>query len=127
MSNDNRALIERLLRAFEAKNMERTMACFAEEALFFDPHYPDPTMRGKAAIQQGLEFVFGMLKQPGFDIRHFWSLDHNGAVEVDTHHVFQDDTEVQFPQVSVFETQNDLFTRFQTYVPYPPPVEAEQS
>jgi hypothetical protein len=39
---------------------------------------------------------------------------------VDTHHIFQDDNEVHFPQVFVFETQNGLLSRFQAYVPYPP-------
>ena len=121
MSNDNRALIERLLRAFEAKNRQETLDCFAEESLLFDPHYPDPAMQGKAAIQQGLEFAFGIVKQPGFEIRQFWSQGQSGAVEVDTHHILQDDSEVRFPQVFVFETQNGLFTRFQAYVPYPPP------
>ncbi len=121
MTTDNRALIERLLRAFEAKNIQETVDCFAEDGLLVDPHYPEPTMRGKAAIQQGLEFAFGMLKQPGFEIRHMWSHDQSGAVEVDTHHRLQDDSEARFPQVLVFETQNGLFTRVQLYVPYPPP------
>jgi ketosteroid isomerase-like protein len=121
MTNDNRALVDRMLRAFEAKDMQETLACFTEEALLIDPHYPNSVMQGKAAIQEGLEFAFGMLKQPDFEIRHFWSQNHTGALEVTTRHVFQDGTEAKFQQVFVFETQNGLFTRFQVYVPDPPP------
>jgi imidazoleglycerol phosphate dehydratase HisB len=78
-------------------------------------------MHGKAAIQQGVTFAFGMLKQPGFTIRHFWTMENTGAVEVDTHHVLENGAEVQFPQVFVFEIRDDLLSRFQSYAPYPPP------
>jgi len=121
MSPDNRVLVERLLKAFESKDLEAALACFADDALLFDPHYPTPEMRGKAAIRAGFEFIFGIVRQPGFTIRHFWTGDHNGALEVDTHHVLADDTEARFPQVFVFEIGDGLIRRFQAYVPYPPP------
>jgi ketosteroid isomerase-like protein len=121
MSTDNRELVEWVLRAFEAKDLEAALACFADDALLFDPHYPTPEMRGKAAIRGGFEFIFGIVKRPGFTIRHFWAGDHDSALEVDTHHVLGDGTEVRFPQVFVFEIGDGLFQRFQAYVPYPPP------
>jgi ketosteroid isomerase-like protein len=114
-------LVEQLLRAVETKDIEAVLACFADDAVFFDPHYPTPEMRGKVAIRQGLEFAFSVLKQPGFAIRHFWAAENDGALEVDTHHVMQDGVEAHFPQVFVFEMRGDLLGRFQSYVPYPPP------
>ncbi len=125
MSTDNQALVERLLKAFEAKDLDAALACFADDALLFDPHYPTPEMHGKAAIRGGFEFIFGIVKQPGFTIRHLWSGDQDGDFEVDTHHVLGDGTEVRFPQVFVFEMGDGLIRRLQAYVPYPPPAPRE--
>jgi ketosteroid isomerase-like protein len=121
MSAENRALAERLLSAFEAKDLEAALACFADDALLFDPHYATPEMRGKAAIQRGFEFILGIVKQPGFSVRHFWTGDDDGALEVDTHHVLADGSEARFPQVFVFEVGDGLIRRLQVYAPYPPP------
>lgn len=121
MTTDSRVLVETLLRAFVEKNLKSALDCFADDALFIDPHYPEPHMQGKAAIQEGFQFTFNILKKPGFTIRHFWGNENNGALEVDTHHIFQDDNEVRFPQMFAFELRDGLLTRFQAYVPYPPP------
>ena len=125
MSADNRALVERLLSAFEAKDLEAALACFADDALLIDPHYPTPEMRGKAAIRAGFDFIFTIVKQPGFSIRHFWTGDDDGALEVDTHHVLADGSQARFPQVFVFEMGDGLVRRLQVYAPYPPPERGE--
>ena len=78
-------------------------------------------MQGKAAIQEGFQFAFGLLKQPGFTVHHSWSAENSGALEVDTHHIFQDGSEAHFPQAFVYKTRDNLLTRLQAYVPYPPP------
>jgi ketosteroid isomerase-like protein len=124
MSTHIRSLIERGLQAFEQKDIQALSAIFSDDAMFYDPHYPTPEMRGRAAIQQGFEFAFGTLDQPGFTIRNFWSNEHSGVVEVDTHHVLKDGEELRFPQAFVVETRDGLITRFQVYVPYPPPAVA---
>ena len=121
MSSNNQELVERLLSAFEAKDLEAALACFADDAVLFDPHYPTPEMRGKASIREGFEFIFGIVEQPGFTIRRFWTGGHDGALEVDTHHVLADGTEARFPQVFVFEAGDGLIQRLQAYTPYPPP------
>ena len=121
MSTDIRTLLERGLKAFEAKDLPALTSIFADDAVFYDPHYPSPDARGKPAIQKGFEYAFGMIKQPGFTIRNFWGNGQSGVAEVDTHHVFQDNTEVKLPQVFVIEVKEDLVTRFQVYAPYPPP------
>jgi DNA-binding SARP family transcriptional activator/ketosteroid isomerase-like protein len=113
--------VAQALEVCHASDLEAALACFADDALLFDPHYPTPEMRGKAAIRGGFEFIFGIVKQPGFTIRHFWTGDQDGALEVDTHHVLADGTEVRFPQVFVFEIGDGLIRRLQAYVPYPPP------
>jgi ketosteroid isomerase-like protein len=121
MSTHIRTLIERGLQAFEQKDAQALTAIFSDDAVFYDPHYPTPEMRGQAAIRQGFEFAFGTLKQPGFTIRNFWGNEHSGVVEVDTHHVLQDGVELRFPQTFVVEERDGLVTRFQAYLPYPPP------
>ena len=123
MSTITKTQIENLLNAFSNKDMPTLMASFADDAVFFDPHYPEPQLQGKEAIQQGFEFAFSTIQQPDFNIRHFWANAHSGAAEVDTHHIFHDGSEVRFPQLFVFEMQDNLLTRFQAYVPYPPPVQ----
>jgi hypothetical protein len=121
MSTDIRKLLERGLQAFEAKDLPALSSIFADDALFYDPHYPLPDLQGKTAIAKGFEHAFGMIKQPAFNIRNFWSNGQSGVAEVDTHHVLQNGSEVRFPQVFVIEIKNDLITRFQVYAPYPPP------
>jgi ketosteroid isomerase-like protein len=124
MTTATKTQVEDMLKAFEAKNVEALLTYFAEDGIFFDPHYPEPQMQGKAAIRQGFEFAFNIIQKPGFHIRNFWANEHRGAVEVDTHHIFQDGNEARFPQVFVFEMQDELLTRFQSYVPYSPPTSA---
>ncbi len=121
MSAINREFVERMFRAFEDKDMEGALRSFAEDALFFDPHYPVPEMGGKSAIREGLEEAFGIIKKPSFVIRHLWTAGPTAAVEVDTHHVLQDGTEIKSPQVFVLEIgQDGLITRLQSYVSHLP-------
>jgi ketosteroid isomerase-like protein len=121
-------VVTRLMDAFTVKDLATAVACFAEDAVFFDPHYPQPEMRGREAIAQGFQFSFQILEQPGFAIRQGWETavngTRNGALEVDTHHVLADGTELHFPQVFVYEVRNDLVARLQVYAPYPPPPSA---
>jgi hypothetical protein len=83
-------------------------------------------MQGKAAIREGLTWGLGMIVQPGFRVRHAWLQERNGAVEVDTHHIFPNNVALQFPQVFVFETNDTQITRLQAYEPYPPPMSPVQ-
>jgi ketosteroid isomerase-like protein len=117
----NREIIERVLGAFERKDMDGVLASFADDGVLFDVHYPSPLMQGKDAIRAGMENAFGMLKQPGFTMRNVWEGENNCAVEVDTHHILQNGMEINFPQVFIMEARDGLITRLQSYVPYPPP------
>jgi ketosteroid isomerase-like protein len=117
----DRALVERVLRTFESKDIDAILSCFADDAVFFDPHYPSPMMPGKEAMRQGFQIAFGMIKQPGFAIRKMWADDNSCAVEVDTHHTFINGTTAHFPQVFIMEARGGLLTRLQAYAPYPHP------
>jgi ketosteroid isomerase-like protein len=121
MQGQTRDIMAAALQALTAKDKAGFLALLADDAVFIDPHYPQPAMQGKAAISEGLDFSFGMLAQPGFSIRHLWQDGDSGAMEVDTHHRLVTGQELHFPQVFVVETRAGLITRVQTYVPYPPP------
>ena len=56
-----KALFDALMRG----DREATIAAFADDAEIFDPHYPRPLMRGKAAIRAGLENIPGVATQRG--------------------------------------------------------------
>jgi len=116
----SKTLIDNLIAAFEAKDLEQVLSFFSESALVYDPHYPVPEMKGKAAIRQGFEWGLNNLKKPGFHIRNYWLNSDKAVVEVDTHHIFKGGMEFKFPQVFVIETEEGLITRLQSYVPYPP-------
>ncbi len=115
-----REIMDKLMAAFESLDLEAVMACFAEDAVLFDPHYPVTKMEGLAAIRQGIEWGLGNMVKPGFVVRHFWSDGEKGAVELDTHHVFKGGMEVKIDQVFVFELQDGKLKRLQSYVPYSP-------
>jgi ketosteroid isomerase-like protein len=112
--------IKRMFAAFMSKDVEAVLALFAEDAVMIDPHYPVREMHGKAAIRQGIEWVFRNIEQPGFTLRRVWIDDDGGAVEVDTHHVFRGGMAVRFPQVLVVDTRDGLIHRLQSYPPYGP-------
>ncbi len=116
-----RAYVERALDTVMALDVEGTMALFADDALLFDPHYPVPAMKGKAAIRQGLEWGMGSMQKMGFVIRGFWTTGDSAVVETDTHHVLKGGMKLDFPQVFVIETCDGKISRWQSYVPYPAP------
>ncbi|MCB9452332.1 MAG: nuclear transport factor 2 family protein [Anaerolineaceae bacterium] len=120
MNEDNQKILDALIAAFMNKDLEASLALFADDAVVYDPHYPIPRMEGKPAIRQGFEWGLSNMEQPGFTVRHLWGDDTSGAVEVDTHHVFKGGMALKFDQVFVYETRDGLITRLQSYVPYPP-------
>ena len=53
MNTPLRSLIERNFAAVEAKDLEAVLQCFAQDAVFIDPHYPSPPMMGYAGPLKG--------------------------------------------------------------------------
>lgn len=116
-------LADHAFATFVSKDLPAVMALFAEDAVVIDPHYPQPTMQGKAAIQQGLAWAFGNMVQPGFTVLHTWTDENqtSGAVEIATDHRFRGGMRVQTAQVFVVDTRDGLITRLQSFPSYGPP------
>jgi ketosteroid isomerase-like protein len=112
-----------LFAAFERKDLAAVLALFAGDALLYDPHYPQATMKGMKAIRRGITWGMATLKQPGFTIEHVWQdgAGTSGAVEITTHHVLGNGARLNFQQMFVIELRDGLITRLQSYTPYPPP------
>src|SRR5687767_10825942 len=106
----DRARLDRLFAAFEAKDLPTVLSFFADDAIIIDPHYPTPRMVGKAAIVDGLTWAFSAIEQPGFTITNLFETQtgHHMAVEVATAHRFRGGMQVEFPQVFVVETRSGL-------------------
>jgi ketosteroid isomerase-like protein len=119
---DPRALIESLFAALAAKNLDGALRCFADDAVLIDPHYPTAHMSGKAAIGDGLRWVFGMMKTLDFSVAHYFpsSEGERAAVEVDTNHLLRSGTQLRFRQVFIIEARGGLLTHVQAFEPYGP-------
>ncbi|MEM9105242.1 MAG: nuclear transport factor 2 family protein [Pseudomonadota bacterium] len=117
-----KAVMEATFKALERGDKEATIAAFAEDAVVFDPHYPEPEMRGKEAIRKGLEWGFGSMRQFGFvPVRVFESADGSSAAfEVDTHHVLKNGMKLDFPQAFFVEVAEGKIVGLRAYEPYGP-------
>ncbi|AWN22809.1 hypothetical protein DKM44_05870 [Deinococcus irradiatisoli] len=115
-------LIQQTFRSVERKELNGVLSLLADDAVFTDPHYPDPVMRGKAEIEAGLRWGFSSMKQFGFTIVRFFDAPdrQSAAVEVATHHVLKGGMNLRFPQMFVIETRNGKITRLQAFEPYGP-------
>ena len=122
-----RPLIDRLFRAYEARDKEAALACYADDVVLVDPHYPGARMEGKAALADSVDWAFENARSLGFSVRHAFEEvgDDDGVeravVEVDSHHVWADGAEARFPQLFVFEARDGLVTEVRAYQMYPPP------
>jgi len=125
MAHSVRDIIERLLAAYQTKDQQAALDLFADDAVFFDPHYPNPHMEGKEAIDGAIGWVFANMNRLGFTIRNYFEAEggEKAAVEVDSNHELGNGQAVQFPQVFVVETDDGKITRLQAYEPYGPPMQ----
>jgi ketosteroid isomerase-like protein len=114
--------IEEVLRAFEDRDTATAAAAWAEAGVFVDPHYPEPEYRGPEQVREALDWALdNVVEQPGLAIRNLLTDDGAFAVEVDTHHVTHDDSVREFRQVFIVESEAGEITRWQAYLPFPPP------
>lgn len=123
MTEPLRATVEQLFAALHSKDLAAALACFAEDAVITDPHYPTPRMEGKAALADGLTWAFGTIATFGFTPVKYYAGDDGRsiAVEVDTAHTLRGGMRLRFPQAFVFEIREGRITRLQAYEPYGPP------
>jgi ketosteroid isomerase-like protein len=122
MKSRLRELVEHTFSIVEAKDLDGVLALCADDAVFQDPHYPVPRMVGKPAIRQGLSWGFSSMEKMGFPIVNYFedATGQKAVVEVATAHVLSTGMKLNFPQVFVIETRDDLITRLQAYEPYGP-------
>ncbi len=122
MAESLRDLAERLFDAVEAKDLDATLAFFADNGVLFDPHYPTPRMVGHAAIADGLRWGFGSMKTFGFTIEKFYPGEdgQSAACEVASAHILNVGMRLNFPQTFFFEVRDEKVTRLQAYEPYGP-------
>ena len=116
------AIMRRMLAAVEAGDKATVMACFATDAVLFDPHYPKPEMRGRAEIEKGLDWGLSVMERFGFTVETVF-LDETGrkaAFEVDTNHVLKGGRKLHFPQVFIAEERDGLVSALRAYEPYGP-------
>jgi ketosteroid isomerase-like protein len=115
-------LMDGIFKALGRGDKEAVMAAFAGDAVLFDPHYPQPLLRGTAEIRAGLDWGFKSMRTFGFDIKHYFpgKEGRSGAFEVDTHHVLKIGKKLDFPQVFVVETDGNKVTALRAYEPYGP-------
>ena len=114
-------LMEEFLRRMMARDHAGMVAMVADDAEFYDPHYPIAHMRGRSAISRGLEWSLGILVKPGFAVTRAWIEGGSGVAEVATHHVLKGGMEVDFDQVFLFEVRDQKIQRLRAFVPYRQP------
>ena len=117
----NESPFQTLIAAFTAKNLDAVLAMFADDAVLIDPHYPEPRMKGCAAIERGIRWGLASLDKPGFSLRHSAINGDIGFFEVDTKHRLKIGMTIAFDQVFVMEARDGKITRLQAYEPYPAP------
>jgi ketosteroid isomerase-like protein len=113
--------IEAVLKSFESKDINQVMSHFTDDAVLIDPHYPIIEMRGKEAIKKGLLWGLKPLISASFEIEKFWITGNEGAVKVETNHVFKGGRKISINQVFLF-AMNDKkkIIYLQSFVPYRP-------
>lgn len=119
-----REQLEDVLAAFEDRDTVAASEAYAEDGVFIDPHYPDSAYRGPDEVRAALDWALeNIVEQPGFTLRNVWEDGKTIAAEVDTHHTMKDGTEAEFPQVFIIESEQGRITRWQSYLPFPPPTD----
>ena len=117
-----RVLLQKMLEATMAKDKAAVLASFAPDAVFTDPHYPNPEMWGIDEISAGLDWGFLGMERFGFTVvGSFMSEDgKSGAIEMDCEHVLASGRVLTFPQVFVAGMKDGLLVRVRAYEPYGP-------
>lgn len=114
--------IDAILAAFERGDTDTVSDYYAEDGVFIDPHYPQAAYRGRDEVREALEWALEhVVERPGLTVRRVWENDSSFAVEVDTHHLLQDDTATDFPQVFIIDTEDGYVRKWRSYLPFPPP------
>ena len=117
-----RDALQNLFTAMENRDYATAVATFTDDAVFFDPHYPNPKMEGRAAIEKGLAWGLKSMDKFGFTIEKTYAGEGGTscAVEIDTHHFLKGGKELRFPQAFFVETVDGKISALRAYEPYGP-------
>ncbi len=104
-TTNTREIVDLTFSTLMAKDATGFLALIAEDAVFFDPHYPVQNMKGKAAITEGIAWGLGSMESMGFKVEKYFPGEdgQSAAVEVATSHVLKGGKKLNFPQAFVFE------------------------
>lgn len=122
MSTSPKAVAEQVIAALSAKDLNALLALMADDVTLFDPHYPTPLMQGHEAIRGNMAWAFGFLKEMHWTVLRSWEAADSVVLEVATRHVAPDGSLITPPQVFVVDVRGGKVTRWQSFVPYPPPM-----
>ena len=116
------SMIGKLFEALDGRDEQEIFSLFSDDAVLFDPHYPQMEMRGREAIERGLAWGLSSIEQFGFTIVESFESDDGtkAMVEVDTHHVLSGGKKLDFPQVFAIEASGDRVIALRAYEPYRP-------
>jgi ketosteroid isomerase-like protein len=114
--------VQTFFTALENREETAAVACFSPTATFFDPHYPNPTMKGTAEIKKGVQWGLKSMEKFGFTIEKvFYGEDGvSCAIEIDTRHTLNGGKELHFPQAFFIETIDGKISSLRAYEPYGP-------
>ncbi len=55
-------IVTRTFTTLEAKDLEKMMSFFTDDAILIDPHFPSPRIQGKATIRDGRNAVLWLYR-----------------------------------------------------------------
>ena len=109
-----------LLKKFEMQDVEHILRLYSEDAVFTDPHYDPPIMKGKSEIRVGLEKAFQQIRKSDFKIRKFYGNKNSIVFLVNTKHQLLNSTVLEFSQVFIVEFNNSIIENMEVYLFNPP-------
>lgn len=108
--------------ALEVKDLDAFLALLTDNAVLVDPHYPHEQMVGKAAIADGMAWMFRTMEALRFEaIGTFSSADGTRlAVELVAPHIGPGHRAVEIPRLFVIDLEGGRLALIKAYQPYGP-------
>lgn len=115
-------ILDEVLEGLHELDIEKILMRIDENVVVIDPHYPVMHMEGKRALQNGLQWAFGGMKEFGFEVKQVFESEdgRRAAIELECSHVIKVGKRFDFKQVWIVELVGDKVTRLEAYVPYGP-------
>jgi uncharacterized protein (TIGR02246 family) len=103
-------VVQRQLDAYNARDLERFVECFADDARCFDLGRPQPTLEGKDAIRARYQALFAASPQLHSRVVHRTAF---GRAVIDHEHITgRNGSSDVFEIVAIYEVEDGLIRRF---------------